>query len=845
MTRLHFCAALAVLALVPACAAEPDDGARLAINVAPFEIEAVTNARYQLTVRNAADEIVWTREVDAAAYGTVGGSLSYVGPCDAQSNPNSVTLEVLDLYNASSVVDPGIYEAPGPITRSVTCEANQDTSVEFDITILIDPPHTTQFVNIGVSFADIFCSAKLDCLDEDGDPLLLLHDANGDRAQTAVVALSCTAGAGADTVLYRDDLTIVCDDGQGTVLTTTVDPSAGPGKLEVGDGITGDAGVLFGASVSQGDEQLGYSKAYWNILLGLEPGAKGCRLTTTGTAHDGPFDSHTVPEGTVWPYIDWDVDLTNTDGDLVCSRHPVGGEDPNDGVSALYTDGSAVTWSYIYYRQGSVPAAPDIAGLLTAGDPGHWEDGVATSCEEYRHPVDGHTYTGSTGDGIYTIDPDGAGPIAAFDAYCDMTDDGGGWTLVSRHYNDEGLQNAAAVGVLSDPAQTTTAKLSDAVINALRPDFETAVFRLECGSTSYFQQDQAFAADQAGTATLLRCASTWNASTWYTGVQHSLHYGLNNWLVADPPGGTTNYALCGGYQIWDYSTTGCYPAGEGTTWVKGPVAGLRYLFGGGTVGDPRYWTDGSFAASCNAYLNPPTGYSYTGSTGDGVYAIDPDGDGTPIEAYCDMTTDGGGWTLTASVATRSAFWRPTSYTTSNSARVQTLGTPDLAQNYIMELGQWGDLFASRGASSEFRLTVQRVDNNQIATLGFLDGLQMNAAGEFLNNPSAARKGDGTVVSPPTSACVIQYESNFVSAIVNEAFDNTDGACTGFLGWNGGCGYTSMGHEGDYHQSAQNPGSFAHPCSLDLTYYCSSNRTTGPPSGTTYGCNYFGKWYWIR
>jgi hypothetical protein len=38
----------------------------------------------------------------------------------------------------------------------------------------------------------------------------------------------------------------------------------------------------------------------------------------------------------------------------------------------------------------------------------------------------------STGDGVYWIDPDGAGGNAAFQVYADMTTNGGGWMLVRR-----------------------------------------------------------------------------------------------------------------------------------------------------------------------------------------------------------------------------------------------------------------------------------------------------------------------------------------------------------------------------------------------------------------------------
>ncbi|RQR65534.1 hypothetical protein DIE18_03540 [Burkholderia sp. Bp9125] len=51
----------------------------------------------------------------------------------------------------------------------------------------------------------------------------------------------------------------------------------------------------------------------------------------------------------------------------------------------------------------------------------------------------------------------------------------------------------------------------------------------------------------------------------------------------------------------------------------------------------RKWSDGTFATSCQGYLQGGAGYAYTGDIGDGVYWVNPAG--VPYGLYCDMTSD--------------------------------------------------------------------------------------------------------------------------------------------------------------------------------------------------------------
>lgn len=95
-----------------------------------------------------------------------------------------------------------------------------------------------------------------------------------------------------------------------------------------------------------------------------------------------------------------------------------------------------------------------------------WSNGeIAQSCQAYLNPSAPLTYAGDVGDGLYRVQPAGQ---SATTVYCDMTRDGGGWTLVARVISGSNSHvNTTAVGALSAPTQPSVAKLSDAYINAL------------------------------------------------------------------------------------------------------------------------------------------------------------------------------------------------------------------------------------------------------------------------------------------------------------------------------------------------------------------------------------------
>jgi hypothetical protein len=105
---------------------------------------------------------------------------------------------------------------------------------------------------------------------------------------------------------------------------------------------------------------------------------------------------------------------------------------------------------------------------------------------------------------MYTIDPDGAGPMAPLKVLCDMTSDGGGWTMVGKGREGWSWVDAGEGTpdeIVSNPATNTVAYLDSAIVAAIvgNPNFMAWNSSLKVHRDSGFNDDYKLRPNAAAT----------------------------------------------------------------------------------------------------------------------------------------------------------------------------------------------------------------------------------------------------------------------------------------------------------------------------------------------------------